>query len=52
MTEGDIKDSERVNYGKVIAEVRSENLFRGGAGGWWVGRCVWSETVSLRYKGP
>ena len=54
MTEGDVKESKRINYGKVIAEVRSENLFRGGVGGWVVGveRGVWSEMVSLRYKSP
>jgi len=34
MTEGDVRDSKRVNYGKVIAEGRSETLFHG-----WAGEC-------------
>jgi hypothetical protein len=32
MTEGDIKDSKGVNYGKVIVEGKSETLFPGCTG--------------------
>jgi hypothetical protein len=34
VAEGDVKDSKRVNYGNVVAEVRNETLFRGGGVGW------------------
>ena len=48
VTVGEVKDSKRVNYGKVIAEVRTENIFRGGAGfGGWGGGCGVKEYRSV-----